>query len=379
MTGRVRTHVVNGDTSGYIRYFNPSTGESKVFTGAHTTINESCTDTHGDWDTNNPLDLTRHKREIRYVSGSVNIGGQIYDGQNFGPLALTGGSAPALSAFSPPSVAAAATSLAAATNPSRPVVDIPAFLGEAGQLPRLVMLAGSSLLGKLASGNLAYQFGWRPLIADVNKLLSFQNHVRNRVNELERLRDKGGQKSRRELYSARTTGSGTQLLQSVPVGYVISGAYTDEAEMRMWGSIKWTPDADLPSTDEALRRLAIRSVLGLSLEPAALWEILPWSWLIDWFVNVGSFLNAHRNTVPASHGGICIMQYNYAKRIYQKTSGGPSWWTNGYAGTLTRERKRRFVQSTSAISASLPFLTARRMSILASLSVLQSEAWGRRR
>jgi hypothetical protein len=38
----------------------------------------------------------------------------------------------------------------------------------------------------------------------------------------------------------------------------------------------------------------LKAVLGIGLDPgnisSAAWEAIPWSWLIDWFANVGEYL-----------------------------------------------------------------------------------------
>jgi hypothetical protein len=75
--------------------------------------------------------------------------------------------------------------LVAGTNPSRPVTNIPIWIQNLVELPKMVKQLGD-LLNKpallanpkgAASSYLGYSFGWAPLVDDLLKLLDVQSYV----------------------------------------------------------------------------------------------------------------------------------------------------------------------------------------------------------
>lgn len=261
-----------------------------------------------------------------------------------------------------------ASQLLARTNPSRPDIDLPVFIAELRDLPMLVKLSGDNLLKKAASANLSYQFGWKPLVSDVMKLLSFSDHAQKRYRELKKLYS-GGLSRTIDLdnLSASYTRP-TELICQSDAYYAVSARQSSVSQLRVWGHVKWKPTTLPPKTDDELRSIARRAALGLYLDVAQAWELMPWSWLVDWFSSVGSFLNAHRNGVPATPTDVCIMRH-------QKTEHNLSPWFVpqgfkvewGYKHYETKSRS----PSAATISTDLPYLDVRKLSILGSLSVLK--------
>lgn len=284
----------------------------------------------------------------------------------------------------------------ALTNPSRPVVDLPVFVKELKDLPKLIQLAGRNILSKppggtlgfnpnlfknrsplelVGSGNLNWQFGWAPLLGDLLKLTGFMDHVAKRQLELQKLYSGKGLRRRVNMGSLEQNGTiGNTTLNSV--GFALNGAANVVSKSRSWGTVKWFPTTLPDINDPTHVSAAIKATLGLDLTMSTVWEALPWTWLIDWFTNVGDILMGSRNTVPAHHGPICFM-------TYQKTV--ESWYTTGitsglsWGGTkLHRETKQRTVVNTIQVTGDIPFLGWRRLSILGSLAVLRAAGWRQR-
>jgi hypothetical protein len=76
---------------------------------------------------------------------------------------------------------------------------------------------------------------------------------------------------------------------------VARGHYEYEGEDSYWYTARLRLLQDIPSAD--LDTAVFRSVLGLRLSAASLWEALPWSWLVDYFINVGDYLDASRGGI----------------------------------------------------------------------------------
>lgn len=283
--------------------------------------------------------------------------------------AARGPSTPAhLTGFGSPTLSELASDLLAKTNPSRPVVDIPVFIGELGDLPDLVRKAGGSLLRRIAAGNLKYQFGIRPLVSDLTSMLNFADISAKRFKELKALQS-SGLRRKKNLFSDSKTDSGALSLNSGAFQPSISGAYTRVTSMNRWGFVKWFPTGDFPAGDPALQKLARRAVLGLTVDGSTAWELIPFSWLADYFSNVGSLLKANRNIVAASHSTPLIMTRTKTTRTV--VPGVQSWDTAFGTYVETLETKERS-QAIATLGAHLPVLSLRQMSILGSLVILRS-------
>lgn len=271
-----------------------------------------------------------------------------------------------------------AAELLAKTNPSRPDIDLPVFLVELKDIPQLIKVVGDNLIKTVAKSNLAYHFGWKPLVNDLQSIFNFSGLVERRYRELKKLYSSG---LRRTVTLGRDStnfkGRETLIWNESGLGSVI--IRTDgNTERRYWGHCKWKPTTLPPRSDAEMFSLARRAVLGLYLNPAAAWELIPFSWMADWFGSIGAYLNASRNLIPASPYDICIMERKLTtvsssvKAGYEPVSGlslSPQWGTHE---TLRRE------PSSPTISASLPWLTLRQWSILASLSVVKGGSFTHR-
>jgi len=61
----------------------------------------------------------------------------------------------------------------------------------------------------------------------------------------------------------------------------------------------------------------LQVLLGLQLTPQVLWDITPWSWLVDWFGNIGSVVENLSNI----HASNLILNYAYATFRREAVSG----------------------------------------------------------
>lgn len=266
----------------------------------------------------------------------------------------------------------------ARTNPSRPlvtpltliqdVVDIPRMLKDAG---RLMKKGAKNLTVKdLANQNLATQFGWLPLVDDVHKLLDFQTHTHRRVAELNRLYSAQGLKRRIQL--------GTWNAESTSLNEtVVSGLYgalrvnlQKSSYYTKWGTCRWKPTSVplyQPGTEAQIWQVR-RILSGITPEglTQGVWDVIPWTWLLDWFSNVGDFMSQHSNSVPAEVYHVNVMLKKVTVNRFSRASGDT--WVQGGEGVASFTTKLRDA-GTPTLSASLPFIGLRRLSILGSLFI----------
>lgn len=254
-----------------------------------------------------------------------------------------------------------ATEAVARTNPSRPYVDIPVNILELGDIARTIRREGFNTLAALGRQNLRYQFGIAPLVGDLVKLSNFQDQTQRRILELERLAGPRGLRRTLPVGGWSNYGEYTRVLQSNQ--YFWTGLMRHTTTQSVRAHVRWIPGSTfstLGTTDR--QRLALRSVLGGTIDGATLWEIIPWSWLIDWCSNVGQWFAANRNIIPATLSGVHIMRET---RSEIRSNAQPGLNSSILIKVSSKSRRPSFV----APVAHFPFLNAGQMSILASLAV----------
>lgn len=289
--------------------------------------------------------------------------------------------------------------LLARTNPSRPdyvpltllqdLVEIPRQLADVG---RLLRKGSKGLDGfDLANQHLGIQFGWKPLIQDVKDLLDLQMHIHKRKGELQRLYQAEGLK--RRLYLGRWVGS-TSTVQTVSSDLRLQHTVRLQAITiaERWGTVRWKPSIQLPwfdplylfneqgskfrPNDEELIQKAKRTALGFTSEglAAGVWDLIPWTWLTDWFADVGEFAMQYSNTIPATPTQACIMTESSTEVDVSNTQ--LTFGYTGGGGIMTRRRKDRYTGAASS-NVHLPFINGKRLSILSALFVQRFKGAGR--
>lgn len=120
--------------------------------------------------------------------------------------------------------------------------------------------------------------------------------------------------------------------------------------------------------------LARRAVLGLTIDASTLWNAMPWSWLIDWYSNMGDFFEANRNIVPVQPGNVTIM--SQTSTISNVTPASSYPFLTGGTMNLEYISKDRDVFSGATLNAGLTMLDARQTSILAALGITRLRSSG---
>lgn len=368
---------------GVVNYFgDPGNTSYNVSTGQ-----ESVVVTSNGRSTDHPFHLYRDHMSGSLINGNtqkgsyaVNCPSRFYDGlySHAFPEEPTGG--------------AMLARLYANTNPTRAEMLLPVFLLELRELPAMLYHMGQTLLGlkynqlyylsrpkQLAAQNLAWQFGWLPLISDLKKLTQLEQVTAKRMLELDKLYSGSGLQRRMNLHHGQLSDKQTA---DVGRGYVQAKLVPvdREATIEVWGTVKWKPTPvpkGHPSrrpTDQQLRY----DILGLSAKhiTANIWNALPWSWLVDWFTNFGDLIEATSGRTVATPSRPNIMTHKVCRRTHAldkvQINVDPQL-VEVSAGMALNEEKIREQPGGLSISAFFPILSGRQLSILASLAVLRAQ------
>lgn len=149
-----------------------------------------------------------------------------------------------------------------------------------------------------------------------------------------------------------------------------SGTNTESENVWFVGRFRYfIPDLEKKMKNPVFRANFERKVYGLTITPADLWEAMPWSWLIDYFSNVGDIMS------NISSGYVdCVAKYAYVMKHCRSSCVQQSYgeFLNGASVTGVCSR---ILESKHRVSAN-PFgldvgaeLSPRQFAILAALGI----------
>lgn len=292
-----------------------------------------------------------------------------------------------------PAPSDSATRLWALTNPGRAELLLPTFAWELREVPGMLYQALRVLIAirrglnwrrvvqwsrpsNVAAANLAVQFGWAPLIGDLQKMGTLMDATNKRRGELERLHSPSGLKRRIQLASLSDKYTQPKRAQWSTHGVVVyQSSYVTET-LTSWGVAKWRANPQssylknplAPSNDE-IRRLLLGMTAPHIIEN--LWEALPWSWLLDWIIPIQSAMQA-RNRIVAIPAGGCVMTQRTVEISWQQEPQNPTSWLLSAGKTSFTRNFRTVTPGPSSLYASVPFLSLKQLSVLGSLAILRA-------
>lgn len=278
--------------------------------------------------------------------------------------------------------------------PTNPVFDAGTFLGELHEgLPKLVgkELWKSKLKDyrKVGSEYLNVQFGWLPLVSDLQKFGTAVTQSDKILKQLER--DSGKNIHRKFTFPDEVvTESGFSNniaaacgVSVYPYCYVNTGGgrldWVAETTTKTWFSGCFTYHVDLG--DNLRSRMArgvaeARKLYGLELTPETVWNLAPWSWAIDW---EGSFGDVLHNVARFSQDGL-VMRYGYimqektCKMTYTLSKAGSIQEVSNPTGKIltakcVAQSKVRRRASPFGFGFDMTALTGRQSAILGALGI----------
>lgn len=276
--------------------------------------------------------------------------------------------------------------------PGKAVANTGQFLAELHQLPTIPVLSAFKAIArtnfrklgaykKLGGEYLNVEFGWKPFLTDLRDMYNLTHTMDRRLAQLKR--DNGKRIRRKGKVSNNTTVEVIQSEEITPFFPILTSEYysspgsrtvtvsTTDSSWFSAGFRYWSPDVgSLRWTNRAKRAL-----WGINPSPSLLWEVLPWSWLIDWFSNTGDVLSNMSENAAEN----LAADYAFIMRTQQKTyevMESQSFPQKPYSlecvTLLDYTLKERSVANPYGFGLTFDSLSDRQMLILAALGISRS-------
>lgn len=247
---------------------------------------------------------------------------------------------------------------------------------------------------------LAYTFGWAPLLSDLRSMYRTWVTLDARLRQL--VRDNGRPIRRSgELYNTITTTSSPIAQVNRFNSPAVSGLWSNDSSLnglgagtpggtmtttiseRIWfeGRFRYYLPLEFSNLWSAKTKLVL---FGLYPSPSLLYELIPWTWLVNWFVNIGDVLA----NISGNGLGELIVDYAYVMRHYEKvttysivsqgcqpsaalanTGSREPFYPTQFSHVKREELKERVVSTPFGFGITFASLSARQAAILAALNL----------
>lgn len=336
-----------------------------------------------------------------YYSGTWNYKGVLRPSYSF--IMAGGGHTPVLNPLG--STTWYETTAINRTLPTHPVASLTYSLGELRK-HGLPTLSGSQLLrdrskalkNRSGSEYLNVEFGWKPLVADLAKTMYAIDQSASLWRQ--RVRDSGRIVRRGYVFPVERETTSERIvypyLVDDPTSMLYGAALLDGSqtltqtltkERRVWfkaGYSYYLPDHDVSTSVGKMYAYEerVHGLLGTRLTPEVVWNLQPWSWLVDWNVNIGTNIS---NAEAFSQDGL-VIRFGYL--MIQDVSRW-SWTLSGVrfrggqtlapvSGSVVSTRKERMQASPFGFGLNPGSFTGRQWAILGALGMTKSPGTLRR-
>ncbi len=340
-------------------YFLDSTSRKKY----HDRLSERGLQAEGDPDRGHTFDLKRHQyigplatvTSVHPTAGtSVYMNCRLYPAITAGTLdSIHTGTLAGPASYQEGDLGTFAQQAYARVAPTSVIFDAGQFLGELREgLPRLtssILLDKSKLFMNLGSDYLNFEFGWKPFIKDLQNaakallgatdMLAQQGKRVHRSYSLPLTHSAGTIASSGALsinlansrgFASSDSSLGSSFVTTTGALRTVSYDYTKTRNSKRWFEGEFSSFYPLGfDPNDFLQRLSV--LVDPKITPSTLWELAPWSWLVDWNLRIGDTIRA--NEINAND--LLIMHYGYAMEtaVY---STAVSWRVTSVTSSTTR-------------------------------------------
>lgn len=287
----------------------------------------------------------------------------------------------------------AGTNFISKTIPTNPIVDGSVSLAELFRegIPSAISAVWfkerAAFFRNLGDDYLNIEFGWKPFLSDLRKAALAIHHSNEMIKNLA---DNSGKDLHRHSFTPeKVSPNGINSFTDVYYPSISNGGdfspppwyrISDVSYQKTWFSGCYTYHFD-PGTMSKFDRIATeaRLLYGIQVTPEVLWNLAPWSWLVDWFVNYGPML--HNLSAFQSDG--LVLKYGYvmehSRRIITRKNDvgtysrvGSNTYPLHYADKFYGESKRRAKATPFGFGLNSSDFTNRQWAILAALGITRA-------
>ncbi len=305
-----------------------------------------------------------------------------------GVFTYAGGTVPVVSNES--QLLALGTTAIARCKPTNAVADLAVGLAELARegFPHMVGLANAhqaGFAGKVGSEFLNYQFGIKPLLNDLKKFVFAYENRKKLYSHYKR--DSGRLVRRRYSFPLET--STNKLSEETSYGNpaTVTNFYSQKPDVRYYkmnwkktwfsGAFRYyvPDDTGNEEMDSFVRKYnELQSLYGAHLTLEVVWNLIPWSWLSDWFLNTGDLIS---NISDTMEDGL-VLEYGYVmqtvKEIVEVSPIRDGRFINGHTFSIqpqvfVRETKQRLEATPYGFGLTWDSFSPRQLAILAALGV----------
>jgi hypothetical protein len=184
-------------------------------------------------------------------------------------------------------------------------------------LKRTKKLKAKHSLAKVAADSfLEYKFGWAPLAADIGQAYAGLTNNKGHV----------------DVQSVNGSAYDTwPISQTAGISSVSAGNFIAQTDLIVTGSFSVRYKGGI-RTSQANGRIGFMQMMQLDLPHfvPTIWDLLPYSWIADYFVNVGDILRALSfQTNNLAWGNLTIRttnEYRYSTSMIDNYYSGPGGW-----------------------------------------------------
>lgn len=270
---------------------------------------------------------------------------------------------------------------AAAWNKFRPKltkVQLGQTVAEITDVPKLFQ-RGLRNFKDLGSRYLQYQFGWKPFIKDLTDSLKLYQKMDLQLAKMQKHNDKWLKRGD-VLYRSENFAHDDYVIVT-PANYLTvenKRRVTRTYEKAWFDGVFRYYIPGLTNGNWGKLRMA-RKLFGLEITPALAYELVPWSWLADWFGNFGDVVSNYTSITTENMAA----KYAYVMRTklssitcsasikgrFTEWLKPPTYTTEYVQSVITTETKTRAVANPFGFDVHLADFTAYQSSILGALGL----------
>jgi len=254
------------------------------------------------------------------------------------------------------------------TTPTAPSASLATAIGELYADKKIASFIGSATLSdklsvfqKAGSEYLNVVFGWVPFVAELTRVLNAVSTSEKIISQF--VRDSGKIVRRQRSWDPITTQQPVRTFANRSLAWVVSASYFEPSASKRSGTLELREGTETQFSFSAaytyyldtggdfftdikrFEQLA-NKLLGTRITPEVLWELVPFSWLVDWVASTGTFVSNY----SSFNGDELVLKYGYVMRQQKHwqqwslpglTIGGKNLGTIVNATTSVRKSRRR--------------------------------------